>query len=725
MRKICFIFIFVVSFFAFDCNALQVCEMSNEYKRWLALGEDKFNYEEPPYCESSIKKASRFGLSKYNLYSNKNLRYSSLDLGFLSDIRDQKNTGSCWAFAANSCVETSARKEGLGDFDFSEKHMEYSMTRYPYTTSSLVNPMGISRELDGGGNNFYAASYFFRFTGPILEEKMAFTDDNYPIDDNSIPTDVPSVVIGNYDIEYYNQGICSDESINSIKDKIMKYGSVGASLYMESTSYSDYINGNYFYYPGSLSTNHAVNIVGWDDSISSTNFNNNPSRNGAWIVRNSWGESFGDKGYFYVSYDDSNICRRISNFNDIKENNYDNAYSANYGLANFRLGYSSGDSLYTSAKFTKKTDETEYLDRVSFEVEKNSSYEVYLSKSNNLESKDDWVLLGSGSTRSSGVKTFIFDVEEINSDYTIIVKYTSSEDYYLPVLCKSDNDVYEYANIPLGMSKYSYDGSSWEDLGEYSSSASSIEGCSSVIFAYTRNSMNQDTTEAYDINIKSIVGSSDIIYAKSNDYYSVNLELKNVDELSAITHKVLDSQNADVTGEFILSDTFADGVVTIKLNNNVSAGKYKYIIKYKDIEKNVEFNIYNVLESTKYQIDGNTITITLNNVKSINKTILNPDINTNGVVYSILNKNNQVIKDSDNIGTNYSLKIGEYTYKFIILGDPSGDGKISTSDYIKIRKHIMDDKITDSNESIAGDINRDGKISVSDYIAIRKIIMEG
>lgn len=724
MRKAFFLFFLIGCFFAFDCNALEVCDMSNEYKKWLELGDEKFNYEIPPFCESQINKTSRFGLSRYSLYSASNPRYSSLELGYLSDIRDQKYTGSCWTFAANSCVETSARKEGIGDYDFSEKHMEYSLTRHPYKTTSLVNINGFNRELDSGGNSFYAVSYYFRFTGPILESEMPFTDYNLPIDDNSIPSSSPSVIVGNYDIEYYNQGVCSDESIKSIKDKIIKYGSVGASIYMESSLNSSYLNGNYFYYPGSSNTNHAVNIVGWDDSISSTNFKNSPSRNGAWIVRNSWGESFGDRGYFYISYDDTNICSRIRNFNDIKKNDYDNAYSANYGLANFRLGYSYGDYLYSSAKFIKKTSATEYLDRVSFEVEKNTSYEVYLSKSNLLDTNEDWILLGSGSSKSSGVKTLIFDTQEINGDYTIIVKHISSEDYYLPVLCKTDYDAYEYANITLGLSSYSYDGSNWYDLGNYVSSSSSIDGCSSVIFAYTRNSLNGNMVDDYDITINSIVGSSDLIYVNTNSYYSVNLKIENIDDMENITHKIIDNNDIDVTDNFILSDTVDSGVVTIKLSNQVKAGKYKYVIKYKNIEKSIDFNIYNVIESSKYRIENGNIIIKLNNSKMINKTMLNPDINTNGVTYLILNKNNVAIQDSTGIGTNYKLKIGEFTYNFIVIGDVYSDGIISAFDYVRIRNHMMNNKITDPNELIAADVNNDSKISALDYIAIKKIIME-
>ena len=48
-------------------------------------------------------------------------------------------------------------------------------------------------------------------------------------------------------------------------------------------------------------------IIGWDDHYSRDNFNQPPEGDGAFICANSWGGEFGDDGYFYVSYYDTNI----------------------------------------------------------------------------------------------------------------------------------------------------------------------------------------------------------------------------------------------------------------------------------------------------------------------------------------------------------------------------------------------------------------------------------
>ena len=76
-----------------------------------------------------------------------------------------------------------------------------------------------------------------------------------------------------------------------------------AGVYMNTDNYSQYTDNEF------ASVTHAVVIVGWDDNYSASNFleGHQPPADGAWIIRNSWGDDYGNDGYFYLSYYDKTI----------------------------------------------------------------------------------------------------------------------------------------------------------------------------------------------------------------------------------------------------------------------------------------------------------------------------------------------------------------------------------------------------------------------------------
>ena len=90
---------------------------------------------------------------------------------------------------------------------------------------------------------------------------------------------------------------------DKVQEDILLQTEADAGVYINTDTYAHYTDTHW------STADHAVTIVGWDDNYSVENFlaDKQPPADGAWIVRNSWGEEYGNEGYFYLSYYDQTI----------------------------------------------------------------------------------------------------------------------------------------------------------------------------------------------------------------------------------------------------------------------------------------------------------------------------------------------------------------------------------------------------------------------------------
>ena len=58
-----------------------------------------------------------------------------------------------------------------------------------------------------------------------------------------------------------------------------------------------------------------------------------------------------------------------------------------------------------------------------------------------------------------------------------------------------------------------------------------------------------------------------------------------------------------------------------------------------------------------------------------------------------------------------------------LVGDVNKDGKVGASDYLLVRKYLLNLITLNTNEMKQADVNNDGKVTVLDYIEIRKLII--
>lgn len=297
-------------------------------------------------------------------------------------VRDQKKFADCWSYAAIGAVEHSMVVNDNADFSdenkvFSEHHMSAAMN---VTNDNHFE--NYTRSHNVGGNRESAVAYLARdfASGPVLykdyseaeyemylpkkqnykmltlEKKQATLTKALFLTDRDEGSSYVT-----YTIDEENNAVCTsygknESVINAVKNAVVKYGAVSVSYYAyerdkktyfnPSTAaycvpWEDYINkttpdGNCVEFsPDGYSfldaSNHAVMIVGWDDNYSYENFKNTPfsfdgekytPENGAWIVKGSWGEGFGDNGYEYISYMEPTICQFATC--------YDMEYTAHY-----------------------------------------------------------------------------------------------------------------------------------------------------------------------------------------------------------------------------------------------------------------------------------------------------------------------------------------------------------------------------------------------------------
>ena len=109
------------------------------------------------------------------------------------------------------------------------------------------------------------------------------------------------------------------------------------------------------------------------------------------------------------------------------------------------------------------------------------------------------------------------------------------------------------------------------------------------------------------------------------------------------------------------------------------------------------------------------------------KLMCEPDITVQDVLKkasgaTIKNVNGSTVT-SGNIGTGYTVKYNGANYTVVKLGDVTGDGKTTSSDYVKIKNYIMGSNSLSNTSKNASDVNKDGKTTSSDYVIIKNFIM--
>ena len=214
--------------------------------------------------------------------------------GKLTPVKNQGNAGTCWAFATLGSLESRIKIIDDQTFDLSEQNL-----------ITGVDPAFVSFHSDrrNAGGNFLMSTDMLSKNGTRLESSQPYNPDTL---NTEVYFDGTPVLQKVNNFRVITSAGTNPANYTKIKTAISTYGPLMAAYYVDDAHF--YPATNTYYYPNCPYTpNHAVCLVGWDD----TKAHPAGGGHGAWIVKNSWGTGFGEEGYFYLCYGSatlSNIC---------------------------------------------------------------------------------------------------------------------------------------------------------------------------------------------------------------------------------------------------------------------------------------------------------------------------------------------------------------------------------------------------------------------------------
>jgi hypothetical protein len=188
------------------------------------------------------------------------------DVDGVTMVKNQGSCGSCWAFAAVAQLEAHIKIKYGVVTDLSEQQI------------ISCNPYGS----DCGGGWATAAYFVMEHEGVLLEGCGPYL--------SASPPEAPCIQDG---IDKYGE-ITGYHYVSNDVEQIkaaLQDGPVYTAI--DASPEFDAYSGGCYDVPGH-GTNHAVLIVGYDDR--------GCDEVGYWIIKNSWGTSFGESGYIFVQY---------------------------------------------------------------------------------------------------------------------------------------------------------------------------------------------------------------------------------------------------------------------------------------------------------------------------------------------------------------------------------------------------------------------------------------
>uniref|UniRef100_A0A7S2QUS0 Uncharacterized protein n=1 Tax=Triparma pacifica TaxID=91992 RepID=A0A7S2QUS0_9STRA len=208
-------------------------------------------------------------------------KYQLSDDNLMTDVKDQMQCGSCWAFAATETVESAWAKAGNDLVELSPQQI-------------VSCDVGNGDYGCSGGMPSSAFEYVFNAGGLASEEDYPYTSGSGATGTCTSPVPDFSATASSSASWAYAQDAClpgsteCTEDSDAIASAIKSYG--GIAIAIDASAFFSYTGGvmtadSCSSNPSSL--DHAIQIVGYNADADTP----------YWIVRNSWNTSWGEDGF--------------------------------------------------------------------------------------------------------------------------------------------------------------------------------------------------------------------------------------------------------------------------------------------------------------------------------------------------------------------------------------------------------------------------------------------